>query len=423
MRRCQDELVGPEKYAEYVRRLERGELPLPRVSKKKDADALTDDEVLSRCQEIARVFATVEGMLRGENLGTFGHMITGAYDLLQDSEQLKAAQAHSRFILVDEFQDANYAQVKILRLLAGEQRNVFAVGDPDQAIYQFRGASSAAFGLFQRHFPGTQVVKLEKNRRSTTAILRSAFAVIDKNPEAFAGEGLPSSRRAPLVSARDEDVVREGNRPESLPVEAVISIGKEVESMDAVAAIRQRRRESRCKWEQIAVLYRLHTHRDRVAEELAAQGIPFSIENMDVMDAPEVRDLFACIGAIVSERDSASLFRVAALPQFTIDPNRLRAGIQGAAQRLPAKCWYRNGAWTDRRRTSGARRSKASPRRDDQGQRKEPRRRRNHCAALRVRFHVASSAGGARVHSRMGGEGDYQDERASRASGISGVLS
>ena len=196
MRRCQDELVGPGKYAEYVRRLELGELPLPRVSKKKDANALTDDEVLSRCQEIARVFATAEGMLREENFGTFGHMITGAYGLLQDSEQLNTAQAHSRFILVDEFQDANYAQVKILRMLAGEQRNVFAVGDPDQAIYQFRGASSAAFGLFQCHFPGTRVVKLEKNRRSTTAILQSAFAVIDKNPEAFAGEGLSSSWRS-----------------------------------------------------------------------------------------------------------------------------------------------------------------------------------------------------------------------------------
>ena len=82
MRRCQDELVGPEKYADYVRRLERGELPLPRVSKKKDADALSDDEVLSRCQEIAQVFSTVERMLHEENLGTFGHMIIGAYEVL-----------------------------------------------------------------------------------------------------------------------------------------------------------------------------------------------------------------------------------------------------------------------------------------------------------------------------------------------------
>jgi DNA helicase-2/ATP-dependent DNA helicase PcrA len=329
MRRCQDELVGPDKYAAYVRQLELGELPLPRVAKKKDVASLTDDEVLSRCQEIAQVFATVERMLREDNLGTFGHMITGAYELLQDSRQLEAARAHSRFILVDEFQDANYAQVKILRMLAGEPRNVFAVGDPDQAIYQFRGASSAAFGLFQRHFPGTRLVRLEKNRRSTTAILQSAFAIIEKNPEALASDGLTlSSKRKALISARDEDRLREGQLPVVRPTEAVISVGKEVESLDVVAAIRQRRREFRCKWEQIAVLYRQHSHRDKVAEELAAHGIPFSIENMDVMDTPEVRDLLACLGAIVSERDGASLFRVAALPQFAIDPDRLRAGMK-----------------------------------------------------------------------------------------------
>jgi ATP-dependent DNA helicase UvrD/PcrA len=329
MRRCQDELASPEKYADYVGRLERGELPLPRVSKKKDVAALTDDEVLSRCQEIAQVFATVERMLQEENLGTFGHMISGAYELLQDSEQLAKARERSRFILVDEFQDANYAQVKILRLLAGEERNVFAVGDPDQAIYQFRGASSAAFELFQHHFPGAKLVRLEKNRRSTTAILQTAFAVVQKNPEAVAGSGLFTAKRTPLVSARDEDAVRQGFAPVSLPVEAVISVGKEAEGPDVVAAIQQRRRESRCKWRGIAVLYRQHGHRDAVAEELAAQGIPFSIENMDVMDTPEVRDLLACLGAVVSERDGASLFRVAALPQFAIDPDKLRAGIKG----------------------------------------------------------------------------------------------
>ncbi len=88
---------------------------------------------------------------------------------------------------MDEFQDANFAQIKILQMLAGEECNVFAVGDPDQAIYQFRGASSAAFELFQRKFPSTKLVALERNRRSTTPILKCAFAVISRNPDSFAG--------------------------------------------------------------------------------------------------------------------------------------------------------------------------------------------------------------------------------------------
>ena len=343
MRRCQDELAGPQKYAEYVERLERGELPVPRIGKSgggksKDADALTDDEILARCREIAGVFATVEKMLDEENLGTFGHMITRAWELLQqDPELLAGERAKTRFILVDEFQDANYAQVKILHLLAGAERNVFAVGDPDQAIYQFRGASSAAFALLRIYFPGSKLVALEKNRRSTTAILRSAFALIAKNPDVFPGvqEPATSYRRSRLVSARDEDAMREARLPQNVPVEAVISVGKEVECTDVVTSIRERRRALRCKWSQFAVLYRSHGHRDQVAAELAEQGIPFSIENMDVMDTPEARDLFGCLGAVVSARDGASLFRVAALPQFAIDPEKMRAALKALPRKAP----------------------------------------------------------------------------------------
>ncbi len=336
--RCQDELVEPEKYAEYVQRLERGELPVPRTAKSKEAAGLTDEEIFARCREIANVFSTVEKMLREDNLGTFGHMITRAWEVLnQDSELLAKERARTRFILVDEFQDANYAQVKILHLLAGQERNVFAVGDPDQAIYQFRGASSAAFALFRHYFPDSKLVALEKNRRSTTSILNSAFALIAKNADVFPGmqESVASYRRSRLLSARDEDALREARQPQNLPVEAVISIGRDVESTDVVATIRERRKALRCKWSQFAVLYRAHSNRDQVAAELAEQGIPFSIENMDVMDTPEARDLFACLGAVVSVRDGASLFRVAALPQFAIDAEKLRAALKSLPRNAP----------------------------------------------------------------------------------------
>src|SRR5579863_6170751 len=78
--RCHDELVTPEKYAEFVERLERKEVPIPRVAKSKNV--IDDDEVLGRCREIARVFTTMEGWLREQNLGTFSHMITRAHALL-----------------------------------------------------------------------------------------------------------------------------------------------------------------------------------------------------------------------------------------------------------------------------------------------------------------------------------------------------
>jgi superfamily I DNA/RNA helicase/RecB family exonuclease len=331
MRRCQDDLVGPGQYAEYVRQLERGEVASPRVSKSKDADALSDEEVIGRCHEIASVFAKVEEMLRQDNLGTFGHMITQAHALLEeDAELLAAERQRTRFILADEFQDVNFAQVKILEKLAGKERNVFAVGDPDQAIYRFRGASSAAFGLFQQHFPEAKMAVLEKNRRSITPILKSAFALISQNPEVFPRwqSAAEAYRRSPLLSAREEDATRDGAQLPSPPVDAVVLKLKENECSDLVTTIRERQRRLRCKWSDFAILYRQHFHREQIVAELGEQGVPFAIENMDVMDTPEARDLFACLGAVVSLNDSASLFRVAAFPQFGIDPEKLRAGIR-----------------------------------------------------------------------------------------------
>jgi DNA helicase II / ATP-dependent DNA helicase PcrA len=333
LRRCHDELVTPEKYADYVQRLERGELAVPRVAKSKDQ--LSDEEVMGRCQEIARVFATTERWLREENLGTFGHMITRAHDLLASDEKLLAAeQARARFILVDEFQDANFAQIEILTALAGADANVFAVGDPDQAIYRFRGASSAAFQLFRRHFPQTKLVVLGQNRRSTTPILRCAFAVVDKNPPVFAANepGALAYRRTPLQSAREEDAKKEGRTLATFPVEAISFAAKDAEAPDVVRLIEETKRHSRCKWKDFGVLYRSHGHRDNVVQQLAEHEIPFSIENMDVSDTPEVRDLFACVAAVVDMASDPNLFRVAALPQFDVDPLQLQDALRAIAK-------------------------------------------------------------------------------------------
>src|SRR5207245_6930275 len=96
--------------------------------------------------------------------------------------------------------------------------------------------------------------------------------------------------------------------------------------------ILQKRRQLHCGWKDFAVLYRNHTSRDELVKELVQRGIPFSIENMDVLDTPEVRDILACLGAIVFPTDTASLFRVATLPEFGIDPVKLRAAMRSAAK-------------------------------------------------------------------------------------------
>jgi len=338
MRRCQDELVGPAEYAHYVTRLERGEVALPRVARSKKQTELEEVEILERCQEIARVFATVENMLLEGNLGTFGHMITKAYQLLKDDRTLlEEERRRTRFLLVDEFQDANFAQVEILSLLAGPAANVFAVGDPDQGIYQFRGASSEAFTLFMRNFPAARVVVLEKNRRSLSPILGCAFGIVNENPPVFgqasAQNGISISyQRTPLESLRDAEARQRGETRSAPLVEIVTWRDKEVEAADLARRIQRKRKDKdkdrRCRWSDFAVLYRQHNHRDELVQELAERGIPFSIEGLDVLDTPEVRDAVACLTAAVSSNDHASLFRVAALPQFGINPMELRAAMR-----------------------------------------------------------------------------------------------
>jgi DNA helicase-2/ATP-dependent DNA helicase PcrA len=331
--RCHDELVTPERYAEYVARLARGEVPVHRVAKSKEQ--LSDAEVIGRSEEIARVFATTEMWLRERNLGTFSHMITRAHDLLtNDGSLLAAERARYPFILVDEFQDANFAQIKILSALAGGDANIFGVGDPDQAIYRFRGASSAAFHLFRRNFPQTKLVVLGKNRRSISPILQCAFSVVDKNPPVFSAKERDalSYQRTPLQSAREEDAKREGKPLLTFPVEAISFSRKEAEAPDVVRLIEEIKRHSRCKWKDFAVLYRSHLHRDETVQELAEHQIPYSIENMDVSDTSEVRDLFACVDVVVDLGSDASLFRVAALPQFEVDPEQLRTALRALAK-------------------------------------------------------------------------------------------
>lgn len=331
IRRCQDELIGPGEYARYVERLERRELPLPRVTSSKKQAELTDDEIVGRCQEIASVFASVEKLLAEKNLGTFGHMITGAYRLLKnDPGALEEERGRIRFLLVDEFQDANFAQVEILKLLATpeDRPNIFVVGDPDQAIYQFRGASSEAFTLFAERFPGSKAVVLENNRRSLLPILRCAFGIVSENPPVFSATGSTLTyQRSPLESVREVEARKRGDATNVPLVEIVTWRDEEVEAADLARRMQKIRKAERCRWRDFAVLYRLHNHRDELVKELAERNIPYSIEGLDVLDTPVVRDAIACLTAAVSPSDAASLFRVAALPQFGVDGAALRAAM------------------------------------------------------------------------------------------------
>ena len=318
--RCHDELTSPDDYDHYLEQVRSGALPAPRVAKS-SAAPLSNEDVLERCQEIALTFRKVEEMLEADGLGAFGHMISRAVHLLRSDSALLHLERHrARYILLDEFQDANSAQIALTQLLGGEEANVFAVGDPDQAIYRFRGASSAAFDEFLRIFPGATRINLARNHRSTPAILGMAYALIARNP---------SGHRRPLISARAEQAQADGREFRFQPVEIALWTAREVEAADVAESILKFSRASRFRYSDCAVLYRQHTHRTELVRELAERDIPFAVLGLDALTAPEVRDLLACLRLIVSPHDATSLFRLAARPEFMLDPAGLREQLRG----------------------------------------------------------------------------------------------
>src|SRR5205823_12693263 len=176
---------------------------------------LSRDETIERCREIAATFRAVEDLLRRNRkpLGTFGHQISDAVRLLRADAGLRQGEQRSaRFLLIDEFQDANLGQIELAYLLAGDEANVFAVGDPDQAIYQFRGASSAAFDEFLRRYPAAEQVTLTGSQRSTARILGAAHATVQRNP----------GSHSPLASSREERAVAEGQQIVNAPLDLIV---------------------------------------------------------------------------------------------------------------------------------------------------------------------------------------------------------
>jgi len=343
---CHDELKTADDYSNYVAELAAGQHPLPRVTKnKKDVDGLSPADVLGRCREISRVFRQVEDMLQAEGWGTFGHMILRATQLLNSEPSILAKERQeARFTLIDEFQDSNIAQIQLAQLLAGPEQNIFAVGDPDQAIYRFRGASSAAFDEFIARFPKTKSVVLDRNLRSTSAILNCAHAVIAHNPAVTCRLGRSGQRfdRQSLISERELRAKADAKLLQTHPVDLVMPSGNSEEACDIATAIG--RKLSELQWAEgesggkkspsLAVLYRSHANRNALVKELASRKIPFRVEGLNAMQTAEVRDVMAGLRSFSVPPETDSLFRVAAMPIFQLDPERVREQLRAGGREV-----------------------------------------------------------------------------------------
>ncbi len=308
--RCQDELVSSSDYLRYAEQLA-SELEAERTQL--DEDTLGErEETVAREREIARAYQASEELLREKKRSSFGSLITGAVELLERDATLRATlQNRYRYILVDEFQDTNIAQLRLLELLANDNRNIFAVGDNDQAIYRFRGASFGSFKLFLERFAGWREgedstpfrVSLTENYRSTPNILRVASQVIGMN----------------TASADFPKKVLTTNRAEGEKIRVVELPEIEDEARWVAGEIQRIHRAGR-RWRDFAVLYRAHGHRDALVRELSKRKVPFVISRLSILEHPLVKDLIAYLRLIAKPYDDIAAARVLAAPAWRQSP-------------------------------------------------------------------------------------------------------
>jgi DNA helicase-2/ATP-dependent DNA helicase PcrA len=308
--RCQDELISCEAYQQYADELatqlqaERGQL---------DPDTLAErQETVARELEIARAYRASEELLREKKCSSFGTLITGAVELLERDAALRATlQNRYRYILVDEFQDTNIAQLRLLELLVNESKNIFAVGDNDQAIYRFRGASFGSFKLFLERFAGWREgqdstkfrVSLTENYRSTPNILRVATQVIAQN----------------TVSADFPKKVLSPSKPEGEKIR-IVELATLEDEARWVASELERIHKAGRRWRDFAILYRAHGHRDELVRELGRRKIPFVISHLSILEHPLVKDILAYLRFIATPYDDVATARVLAAPAWQLAP-------------------------------------------------------------------------------------------------------
>jgi len=327
--RCQDELVTPDDYQRYADGLRAG---YAREKAMLDPAARSDREAeIARQQEIARAYRVSEGLLRERNLYTYGALLLETVQQLRAKPTLlRRLQQRYRYILVDEFQDTNIAQIELLRLLAGRNGNIVAVGDDDQAIYRFRGASFGSFQLFAEHFIGakgspgkteTPIVMLRQNYRSTRRILRAAGQVISQNKDRYAAE-----KRLFTANGAGEKV-------------RIVELAQPEDEARWIVEELERFHGAGRRWNEFAVLYRAHAHRNFLVEMVSQQRIPYVIRKLSILDSTLVRDMMAYLRLVVTPSDNVACARVLAAPYWGLEPADVVRLVERASKSRGLALW------------------------------------------------------------------------------------
>ncbi len=270
-------------------------------------DMLTADEVMAkyaftdRDKIIAEIYLEYQKRLKESNSIDFDDIINYTNQIFEENPDVLSKYAEKfQYILVDEYQDTNKAQFKLIKQLSSFHKNITVVGDNDQGIYAFRGADISNILNFEKDFKDAKIVKLEQNYRSTKNILNVANSVIKNNkvkyPKKLWTEN-DEGRKTQVYSARDEyDEAR--------------YIAQKIDSL---------KYEFGYKYSDFAVLYRMNTQSRVLEDILVRESIPYQIiGGLKFYERKEIKDAIAYLRLINNQSDNISFLRVINEPKELI---------------------------------------------------------------------------------------------------------
>ncbi|MBI2607657.1 MAG: ATP-dependent helicase [Candidatus Doudnabacteria bacterium] len=327
--KAKGEEISPEDYLKYAENLrlkfDSAEIKKKAKSKKKKTAASEEDEnEAARINEVANAYYKYQKLLLDNSYLDFGDLINYALKLFRTRPKiLTHYQKKYRYILVDEFQDTDLSQYELVKLLAKPENNITVVGDDDQSIYKFRGASVSNILKFKEDYPSSAEVALTENYRSSQEILDLAYNFIQlNNPERLESK-LKISKK---LVANKERVAGEIKvlHAQNLPEEASLVANK----------IEELKSKQDVTYNDFAILVRANDHAEPFLVELNRLNIPYIyVANRGLYRKPFILDVLSYLRIVDNHFENADVYRVLTMPKFQLEHNDLVQVTQTAKRK------------------------------------------------------------------------------------------
>ncbi len=285
-----------------------------------DANIRKRDEI-NNLAKTGRIYEIYCQRCKKSNAMDFDDLLLNTFLLFEQHPEIREKYAHRfRFILVDEYQDTNAAQHRIIRQLTEKDSPICVVGDDAQSIYAFRGAKIDNILQFQEQYPGAKLIKLERNYRSTQTIVNAANSIICHN-----------RRQIPKKIYSDNEV--------GSPIKIFSAYSDKDESLQVIAEIKRLQRTHGLEWNDIALLYRTNAQSRAFEEALRTANIPYRIYGgLSFYQRKEIKDIIAYFRLVANPHDEEAFKRIVNYPARGIG-GTTQSKLQLAAAEHEATLW------------------------------------------------------------------------------------